>query len=168
MGTFCPQCGTPIETPNWVYCTKCGSTLRTQKNVPPSNNLREAYGYFQHALEYFQQAYDSLRGAKGFSTWDIFGGGFFVDMMKHSRVDDARGLVNRAVENLKVGYQLVPQAPKIRMAQVHENDFVWDVLFDNIFSDLMAREKIQHSLQSVEEAIEDTQAVIQWISPQLG
>jgi hypothetical protein len=95
------------------------------------------------------------------------GGGFIADAMKFSRVDDAKDLVNQAFQNLNSAYALVPHAPRIHMAQVQDNHFVWDMMFDNIFSDLSARGRIQQSLRSVEQAIMDTRNVIAWIDQQV-
>jgi hypothetical protein len=173
---FCPRCGTQIPPQGWMFCAACGYKLNNQNEssnqIPNStqnhNNLMTAKGYFVNALTSLQNAYNSLRGAKGFATWDtFFGGGFFADAMKFDKVDQAKQLVNQAFQNLNAGYALVPQAPRIRNVQVHDNNMVWDMLFDNIFSDWSAREKIKESIQSVENAISDTQGLINWIDQQL-
>lgn len=184
---FCPQCGLSVENQPWAFCPACGYPLRdsnatTTSNPGLSNStvrppskpiinpdiLQRAYAHFQQAQQYLQQAYDKLRGAKGWSTVDILGGGFFTDLIKHSKVDDARHIVELAVQQLNAGYQLVPNAPRIRFARVHQNNFIWDVFFDNIFSDWSAREKISQSLRSVEEAIQDTGMVLNWLQQQMN
>jgi hypothetical protein len=85
---------------------------------------------------------------------------------KFNKVDKARQLVNQAGQALNAGYALVPQAPRIHNVSVHENS-MWDMFFDNIFSDWSAREKIKESLRSVEMAISETQNVLNWINSQL-
>lgn len=178
---FCPECGNKISQEEFNFCSMCGARLNNtipQKEIPVAspprarvnpnqNNLIAAQKHFTNALYYFEQTMDTLRGAKTASTFDtFFGGGFLTDAIKFNKVDKARQLVNQAGQALNAGYALVPQAPRIHNVSVHENS-MWDMFFDNIFSDWSAREKIKESLRSVEIAISETQNVLNWINSQL-
>lgn len=168
------MCGAPLSTETPEQTPK-SSFDNTQPPIggqimkaPPTPVLLEAKNCFEQALGAFHRAYDQMRGAKSLSTWDtFFGGGFIADIFKHKKVDDSRELVQQAIQWLTRAYQLVPNAPRIRAAQIHNNDFMWDVVFDNIISDWSVREKIKKSLASLEATIYDTQAALLWINSKL-
>ncbi|WP_371805784.1 hypothetical protein [Candidatus Lokiarchaeum ossiferum] len=131
-------------------------------------NLKNALGHISNAQQHFQFTLNKLGSAKGLSDWDtFFGGGFLADSMKHSRMSEARNGVQQAQRSLNRAYQLVPSLPKIRGAQVEEMNMFWDTFFDNIFSDLNAREKIIRSRHSVEQAFYETQQASQWLNSRI-
>jgi hypothetical protein len=100
---------------------------------------------------------DSLRSAKGWSTYDtFFGGGVISSAIKHSKLDDAADLAAYADGCLA--------ALRTELADVQGADrrlpdlavsggtrFV-DVWFDNIFTDLSVRDHIFRSLDGVERS----------------
>ena len=101
------------------------------------------------AATYAQQALDaaqaSLDSAGGWSTYDtFFNGGFLADMMKHDHIEQSRRAfaeVNRALETLAAELADIDAAP-VHGVQISESLAVFDVLFDNIFSDWTVRERI--------------------------
>ncbi|MEH3089649.1 MAG: hypothetical protein PGN24_08685 [Microbacterium arborescens] len=96
----------------------------------------------QEALDAAQQALDS---AGGWSTYDtFFGGGMVADWMKHDRIGrSARAFaaVNRALETLATELADIDAAP-VAGVQISESLAVFDVLFDNVISDFMVRQRI--------------------------
>lgn len=131
-------------------------------------NLKNALGHISNAQQHFQFTLSKLGSAKGLSDWDtFFGGGFLADSMKHSRMSEARNGVQLAQRSLNRAYQLVPSLPRIHGAHVEEMNMFWDTFFDNIFSDLNARDKINRSRNSVEQAFNETQQTSQWLNNQI-
>ena len=145
---------------------------KLENSINPLANYRQNFknglNHFENAYQLFNHALQLLGGAKGFSDWDTFlGGGFFVDMMKHSKVSDAQDQVRQANHELDSAYSYLPQAPRISQAHVREMNQFWDVFFDNIFSDLAAREKIKQSQYSVQQATQELNGVIQWVQREM-
>jgi hypothetical protein len=146
---------------------------RLEQTIQPLASHRQIFknglNHFQNAWQLFSQALQLLGGAKSFSDWDtFFGGGFMVDMMKHSKVTDAQDLVRQANRELNSAYSYLPHAPRISPAVVKEMNQFWDVFFDNIFSDFAAREKIKQSQYSVEQSTRELMGVIQWVEREMA
>ncbi|SEI81912.1 hypothetical protein [Demequina mangrovi] len=89
-----------------------------------------------------------LDSAGGWSTYDtFFGGGFVTDMIKHSRIDGATEAfreVNRALERLSVELADIGGST-IDGVDISQLLTVFDVVFDNIVSDWMVKERISEA-----------------------
>ncbi|WP_062464720.1 hypothetical protein [Demequina soli] len=107
--------------------------------------IGEAVEALRGARSALDGALDKLDSAGGWSTYDtFFGGGLIADMVKHSRIDDATEAftaVNRALERLSVELADIGGAA-IDGVDVSQTLAVFDVLFDNIVSDWMVRDRI--------------------------
>lgn len=86
-----------------------------------------------------------LAMAKGLGLWDIFGGGMLASIMKRSKIDD----IKLELDNLK--YQLrnlrnVFNDNSILRddidIEITDFDIVFDVFFDNIFTDLTVQRQL--------------------------
>ncbi|MFW9930382.1 MAG: hypothetical protein ACFFD1_13380 [Candidatus Thorarchaeota archaeon] len=129
------------------------------------NRLEVAGGHLINAKVHFNDGLERLGSAKGFSNWDTFmGGGFFVDSMKHSRVADARNSVQQGHYALERAYGVYPQLPRINRPNIQETSYFWDTIFDNFWSDMQAREKIQESYQSVQYTLMDINSAVNWVN----
>ncbi|MCU4671258.1 hypothetical protein ACFQRL_01475 [Microbacterium fluvii] len=86
-----------------------------------------------------------LDSAGGWSTYDtFFGGGMVADLIKHSRISETTAAfttVNRALERLSAELADLSTAG-VRGLEISETLAVFDVLFDNILSDWMVRDRI--------------------------
>ncbi|MHA1991423.1 MAG: hypothetical protein ACW981_06370 [Candidatus Hodarchaeales archaeon] len=138
---------------------------RLQKERNPINTnqsqLKTAIGHLNNARDHFVEGLRKLDSAMGYSNWDTFmGGGFFVDSMKHGRVSDARNAVMQGHYSLERAYTSYPQLPPIHRAQVQEGSYFWDTFFDNIFSDMQARQRIQDSKYSVQTTLNGVNSAI--------
>ncbi|MFW9854758.1 MAG: hypothetical protein ACFFFG_06840 [Candidatus Thorarchaeota archaeon] len=139
----------------------------------PISLRRSAYtrarAHMQNAERNLGEALDLLGSASSLSTWDtFFGGGIFVDSMKHSRMATARNLVHSAHNDIQLANKEAPEIRASSQAFVEDISFFWDGFMDNIFSDLSSRGKIHRSISSVRDALEDSHNVIQWIDRQLN
>ena len=56
---------------------------------------REQLKLERRALNSLQAAKENLNSAKNWGLVDMFGGGFFTTMLKHSRIDQPNGIWNR-------------------------------------------------------------------------
>ncbi|PZU47008.1 MAG: hypothetical protein DI566_06770 [Microbacterium sp.] len=116
--------------------------------------IAEARAALSSANEALADAFAALDSAGGWSTYDtFFGGGFVGDMMKHGRIDEASAAfarVNRALEHLAIELADVGIAP-VEGVVVSGSLAVFDVLFDNILSDWMVRDRIARAREEARE-----------------
>lgn len=107
--------------------------------------IAEAIAASVIAREALAGAVRALDSAGGWSTYDtFFGGGFVADLMKHQRLDEATAAfagVNRALERLRVELADIGGGA-VRGVEISQELAVFDVLFDNILSDWMVRDRI--------------------------
>lgn len=105
----------------------------------------EAIAAERTASDALAEAFSSLQSAGGWSTYDtFFGGGMIADLMKHSRIEEssqAFARVNRALERLRVELADIGVGA-VQGVEISQSLAVFDVLFDNLFSDWMVRDRI--------------------------
>jgi hypothetical protein len=88
--------------------------------------------------------------------------------MKHGRVSDARNAVQQGHFSLERAFSSYPKLPQIKRAHVQEGSYFWDTFFDNIFSDMQARQRIEESQYSVQTTLNDINSVINWTKREIG
>ncbi len=110
--------------------------------------VSEAVNAMRAARSALDAALAKLDSAGGWSTYDtFFGGGLVGDMVKHSRINDATEAfrkVNRALERLSVELADIGGST-IDGVELSDTLAVFDVLFDNIVSDWMVRDRISQA-----------------------
>jgi hypothetical protein len=128
-----------------------------------------ARNHLENAISDLQSAERELGGASGMANWDtFFGGGLIADSIKHSRMSAARDRVYSAQTNLKYAQSEYPNIPDLRGVHIEEISFFWDGFMDNIFSDLSARDKINRSRHSVQEALNHAQMSINYLNEEIS
>lgn len=114
--------------------------------------IAEAIAAVEAAATALHDARGRLDSAGGWSTYDtFFGGGFVADLVKHGHLDEATaafGRVNRALERVRIELSDIGAAPPVGVV-VSESLAVFDVLFDNIVSDWMVRDRIAAAREEV-------------------
>ncbi|HEX6874425.1 MAG TPA: hypothetical protein VF165_02095 [Nocardioidaceae bacterium] len=128
---------------------------------------REAHAAGRAAHELLSQTASLLGSAGSWSTWDAFGGGgMLTDMMKYDKVDRATETLRRADIALAAFSRELADVhlPQVRGVQVDQLMRTFDVWFDNIFSDMAVRARIEdaarrvdHALGQVEQALDALQ-----------
>ena len=124
--------------------------------------LREASAAGEKVLSSLDVADDKLGEAQGLGTWDMLGGGDFVTMMKHDRLDEAREYVDRAQRAMSRFRTELADVNLIASAQVSIGEFATfaDYFFDGLFADLAVQEQIDQSRDSVVQAGRETERVL--------
>ena len=124
--------------------------------------IREAIAAGELALSTLYLAQEQLNKAKNWGIFDLFGGGFLADIIKHSKMDDAA----RYMEDAK--YQL--QRFRKELSDVNGNfnlqldvggflSFA-DFLFDGILADYLVQSKINDARRQVDDAIIKVQRIL--------
>ncbi len=120
--------------------------------------------HLYQARNYFGSAIQLLQSAKSYANWDTFGGGgYYTDSVKHSKMAQARNYVQSAYRSLQIAFQNYPQLPRISYVQIEDGSFFWDVAFDNFFTDMRSRERIENAYYAVVNANNELNNSINWI-----
>ncbi|MBX6387314.1 MAG: hypothetical protein IRZ07_30780, partial [Microbispora sp.] len=111
-----------------------------------------------------------LGGAQSASTWDMFSGRGFADMVEHGHLRQAdeaawhaQGALDRFSRELAdIGVSAAPQLPKV--------DTRWfvDLFFDNIITDAIKHRRIARTAEAVREVAVWVDAMINQISARCG
>lgn len=118
--------------------------------------IREAIAAGRKTLYYLENAQGYLSSAKNWGIWDLLGGGLFVDMMKHSKLDDAQDAMEQARYEMRNFRRELKDVQVPLDFRVDIDGFLSfaDFFFDGIIADWLVQSRIQESREQVEEAID--------------
>ena len=113
---------------------------------------QEAIDAGYRALASLREARSHISSAKGFGVWDLLGGGTFVSVFKHLKIDKAR----RALDNARYDLQAFSRELRdIRMdLNINIGDFltVFDIM-DNFFADIVVQSRLSDAGRKIDDAI---------------
>jgi hypothetical protein len=124
--------------------------------------IAEAISAGQQLLNTLYEVQRNLNTASNLGIWDMLGGGLFVTMFKHNKIDKAKQLFQQAQHQAKRFQQELADV-KIHYTQIVDLDmFVvfGDYFFDNFFMDFYVQTKINESRHKVEQLIYDVNNAI--------
>ncbi len=100
------------------------------------------------------QAIKSLGSAGDWGIWDMLGGGFITDMIKHSHIDDARNSVNNAQNKISQFKRELADVQKNTEVQINIGELMSfaDFFFDGLIFDWIVQSKIEDSLAQSDKA----------------
>ena len=113
--------------------------------------ISEAIDLTNQILGYVEQAERSLSSARNWGFFDVLGGGFIVDMIKHHKLGKAREAmesVNYLMQRLQQVLGSLQLPADYRMEIGNFATFA-DFFFDGVFADLYMQSKIMQSLDEV-------------------
>jgi len=110
-----------------------------------ANSLHRAHQCLLGALE-------ALQSALQMNTYDMFSRGGYADWMVHSALAQARDLAARAQYLVSEVRRIEPTIPHLGDIRIEQDNLVFNVIFDNIFTDLRVRQMIQESFAKVQRA----------------
>ncbi len=109
---------------------------------------------------------EQLQSAEGWGAWDMFGGGWFSTMVKHSRIDAAEAELQMVRHDLDVfRRELADVGAVVNLPSVDLDGFTRfaDYFFDNFFVDWMVQSKIGEARRRVEEARRQVDRLLEWL-----
>lgn len=109
-------------------------------------------------------AIDALSSALQMNTYDMFSRGGYADWMVHSALAQARDLAARAEYLVSEVRRIEPTIPHLGDIRIEQDNLVFNVIFDNIFTDLRVRQVIQENYAKVQRA---TLTLQQTVLPQV-
>ncbi|EMC96809.1 hypothetical protein BAUCODRAFT_90072 [Baudoinia panamericana UAMH 10762] len=135
------------DTQQWAQ--QCQTRLRTEKRA--MDDLQSAKSSLTMALR-------DMSDARGASTWDMWGGGTFADMMERDALSRAQNNLTQAMHHIGSAMRAQPAIKPLRAVNIDQGHFLSDVMFDNIFSDMAQHERIHQSEAQMQQAAEDFKA----------
>ncbi|EJU05935.1 hypothetical protein DACRYDRAFT_19300 [Dacryopinax primogenitus] len=100
---------------------------------------------------------DLLHTAQGWNYNNMFGGGLFADMFENNALIDAKAYACRAQALVQEAKKKQPMVADINDVDVAQLDFLVNIVFDNVFTDIMFAERIQTSLATVHYGLQRVQ-----------
>ena len=113
---------------------------------------QEAIEAGERALHSLREARNQISGAKGFGLWDIFGGGMFVSLAKHYKIDRARDAINRARYDLQAFSRELRDVEMNLDINIGNFLTIFD-LMDSFFADIMVQSRLSDAARRIDEAI---------------
>ena len=123
---------------------------------------REAINAGRRAISSLKAARDNLNSAKNWGLADMFGGGFFTTMLKHSKMEQARQNMEQAKYDLRNFSRELNDVNMACALNLNTDDFLSfaDYFFDGFVVDWMVQDRINNARYQVEEAIRRTEYII--------
>lgn len=123
---------------------------------------REAINAGNRALNSLRTARENLNSAKNWGLADMFGGGFFTTMLKHSKMDQAKQNMEQAKYDFR---NFSKELDDVNMAcnlNIDIGDFLSfaDYFFDGFVVDWMVQDRINTARRQVDEAIRRTEYIV--------
>lgn len=124
--------------------------------------IKEAIRAGKKSLITAEKIAESLNSARGWSTWDMLGGGMLADIGKYKELDQVQELVEELQEELHGLKAELADVDVQADIQVKIDGFLRfaDYFFDGIFADLAAREQIQLSQEQAQKTAAQLQTVL--------
>ena len=116
---------------------------------------REAFDAGFTALQSLKAAREDLKSAGNWGIVDMFGGGLVSTLVKHSKMDRARGHLEEAKYNLHCFSRELQDVCMSCDTNLDTGDFLSfaDWFFDGFVVDWMVQDKINRARAQVDEAI---------------
>ncbi|MBR2727249.1 MAG: hypothetical protein IKD71_05080 [Solobacterium sp.] len=107
------------------------------------------------ALEHLYNAKDYLKSASGLGIADMLGGKMIIIGLKHNTMYQAQDELDAAASAIKELQRWTANMTDTRSLDIDFDDFmqIGDILFDNIFMDIIAQSKIKKAREAVDNAI---------------
>lgn len=132
------------------------------KRKSERQEIREAVEAGERALFSLQTAREQLNSARNWGIWDLLGGRFFTDLMKHSKLENASRCIEMAKQDLQVFERELRDVTVDGDLKINIGNFLLfaDFFFDGLIADYMVQSKIAEAKQQVDEAIERTELLL--------
>lgn len=116
--------------------------------------VREAIDAGENASDALLEMKKPLNSAKNWGIWDMLGGDFFSDIMKHSKINDANRLSYDVQHHLRRFKKELADVNRFTDIKVNIGSFAKfaDFFFDGLFADWFVQSRINESISNVEDA----------------
>ena len=124
--------------------------------------IREAIMAGERALSSLNAAQEKLNSARNWGIFDLFGGGFIADMVKHGKLNDASQYMENAKRDLQVFQKELSDVNVSCGLRLDIGSFLTfaDFFFDGVVADYLVQSKIADARSEVEHAIERVNQIL--------
>lgn len=131
-------------------------------NEMMKREMQEAITAGERALQSLYATREKLGSAKNWGLFDLFGGGFITDMIKHSKMNDAESLMEQAKWDLQTFQRELKDVQMNLNLRMEIGSFLSfaDFFFDGLVADYMVQSKISDARDQVDDAIEHVQRIL--------
>lgn len=125
--------------------------------------LQEAKVAAQHVLLRMDNAIKSLENAKSWGWWDMFGGGMLTSMFKRDNIRHANEDIREISQALHRLNQELEDVNMTLPLEINDtiSDTVFDVWFDNIFTDWHVQDEVSKKLVEIKQFRSELGALIE-------
>ena len=113
---------------------------------------QEAIDAGRRALISLREARRQLSVAQGLGWWDLFGGGSFVSIAKHIKINNAKNALAEARYNLRIFSRELRDLSFEPYIDINEFLVVFDMM-DNFFPDVIVQSRLSEASRNVDETI---------------
>lgn len=124
--------------------------------------VREAVQAGERALQSLYAAREQLNSAKNWGLFDIFGGGFFASMIKHSKLDGASASLEEARYHLQIFQRELSDVCIPQELHINVNGFLSfaDFFLDGLIADYLVQSRFNDAREQVDDAIERVEMLL--------
>ncbi|MDR7855097.1 hypothetical protein [Tissierella sp.] len=124
--------------------------------------VREAINAGENAANALMKMREPLNSAKNWGMWDMLGGGFFSDIMKHSKIDDANKFSYDVQNLLKIFQKELADVNQFTEIEINISSFAKfaDFFFDGLFADWFVQSRINESISNVNNAYNRVNSIV--------
>lgn len=151
--------GSPVAVELFQMDEKIADMNLKQKEID------EAILAGNRALSLLDSAISTLDEAKGWSTWDMFGGGVLSTAMKHSSLNRAEDCINDAQNALRRFQMELEDINEFFVSGVRLDGFMTfaDYFFDGLFVDWTIHGKINNSMESTVDTYNKVNEMVEFL-----
>lgn len=124
--------------------------------------IREAIQAGERALFSLREAQNNLKSARNWGIFDMFGGGFITDLIKHSKMGNASSCMENAKYDLQVFQRELRDVSMSFDLNMDIGGFLSfaDFFFDGFVADYLVQSKIADARSQVESAIYQVENIL--------
>ncbi len=128
----------------------------SDRNECQKKEITEALRAGEDALDHLKRARECLNSAGNWGLLDMFGGGLLSTFVKHSKMNDAEGLVQQARSALQRFQRELMDVENVAEFHIETGDFLSfaDYFFDGLIVDWLVQSRINDAKRQVDNAIE--------------
>ena len=124
--------------------------------------IKEAIIAGRRAMSSLQRAEEYLSSAGNWGLFDLFGGGFFSGMIKHSKINDAQQEMEDARYQLRIFQKELRDIDVPMEFRIDIGEFLKfaDFFFDGFIADWMVQSRIREAEKQIFEAKQRVQVIL--------
>ncbi|MCD8500477.1 MAG: hypothetical protein LRY71_00805 [Bacillaceae bacterium] len=152
-----------IHDSNSIWCDELYEITDQKAEISATlKEYEEAIDAGNKAKAALSKAFSSLESAKGWSTWDMVGGGMISTAIKHSHLDDSKKHIHKAQTELRHFQEELSDVVNHDQMKLEIGGMLTfaDYFFDGLIVDWMVHGKITDSLKQVEKTKRQVESVV--------